>query len=251
MRLHRSPVAAALEPAPTSTVELLLLGGFRLRDSGRDVEVPQVLQRVLVFLAMNGRPLQRPYVAGTLWSTANEGHAHASLRSSLWRIRTLDPQLVETTPHAVGLRPDVRIDVRERMSDARRLAERTPDELVALANDFEAELLSDWYDDWLMDWRERWRQIRLHALEAIARALVAVGCFGDAIDAGLAAVRAEPLRETPHRLVIQTHLAEGNDEEAARHFRRYSLLIKRELGIEPSPRVARLVSAPRHRSSTL
>jgi hypothetical protein len=64
-----------------------------------------------------------------------------------------------------------------------------------------ADLLPDWYDDWVLLEAEDWRQLRLHALEALAGRLIALGCWGEAANAAGAAVRAEPLRESargPH-----------------------------------------------------
>jgi hypothetical protein len=38
-----------------------------------------------------------------------------------------------------------------------------------------ADLLPDWYDDWMLVEAEDWRQLRLHALEALAGHLTAAG----------------------------------------------------------------------------
>jgi DNA-binding SARP family transcriptional activator len=62
------------------------------------------------------------------------------------------------------------------------------------------------------------------------------------VQVGLAAVAAEPLRESAHRLLIQGHLAEGNLAEAVRQYDFYRTLLSRELGIEPSPTIKRLVN---------
>ena len=91
--------------------------------------------------------------------------------------------------------------------------------------------------------RERLRQLRLHALEAAAAQLSALGSYGLALDAALTALRADPLRESAHRAVIRVHLAEGNVAEARRAFRQCRLLLRRELHVEPSPQTARMVQA--------
>jgi DNA-binding SARP family transcriptional activator len=94
--------------------------------------------------------------------------------------------------------------------------------------------LPDWYDDWLQDEREELRQTRLHTLENLAMRLSASGRHADAIQAALAAIRLEPLRETAHRTLIAIHLAEGNWSEACRQFQRCRRLLSEELGVEPS-----------------
>ena len=68
------------------------------------------------------------------------------------------------------------------------------------------------------------------------------GHYVEALDAALAAVRSDPLRESARRLILRIHLAEGNQVEALRHFHSYRALLAAELGIEPSPRTWALVS---------
>jgi len=81
----------------------------------------------------------------------------------------------------------------------------------------------------------------LHALENLARRLSAVGRHSDAIQAALAAIRLEPLRESAHRTLIEVHLAEGNRSEAHRQFQRCRRLLRDELGVEPSDSMRLLI----------
>jgi len=62
----------------------------------------------------------------------------------------------------------------------------------------------------------------------------------EALEVGLAAVAAEPLRESAHRAVVSVHLAEGNTAEAIRQYRLCRRLLKEQLGVEPSPRMHQL-----------
>ena len=105
------------------------------------------------------------------------------------------------------------------------------------------DLLPDWDDEWVLLERERFRQIRLHALERSCELLMASGRLTEAIDAGLAALAAEPLRESAHRVLIRAHLAEGNRFEALRQFERYRDLMRSELGLAPSVEIADLIRA--------
>ena len=103
------------------------------------------------------------------------------------------------------------------------------------------DLLPDCYDDWALVECERFRQLRLHALEALCERLTEAGRYGEAIDAGLAAVRGEPLRESAHRALIKAHLAEGNYVEAGRQYEVCRRIVRDELGIEPSDGLRKLV----------
>ena len=109
----------------------------------------------------------------------------------------------------------------------------------------EGELLPGWYDDWLLLERERVRQLRLHALEAVAGVLADEGAYALAVEAALAAVRADPLRESAHRVLIAVHLREGNRSEAVRSYWTCRDLLARELGVGPSARLDELVSTSR------
>src|SRR5205807_1162524 len=132
-----------------------LLGGFELRAGARPVRLPLHVQRLLAFLALQGRPLHRAYVAGRLWSELSQERAHACLRTTLWRMRRLPRPLVEATSTHVALAGAVTVDTRELEACAER-ALRNGD--VPVGEDVDrlirrADLLPDWYDDWLVQER--------------------------------------------------------------------------------------------------
>ena len=222
---------------------LSLLGGFRLECRGRAVSPPVSAQRVVALLGLHMRPVSRGYVAGTLWLDSSEEHAAASLRSALWRLRRTAPDLVEVENGSIGLGPGVAVDVRTMVDCTRRLhdpaclgVEDQVDE-----RDFCDDLLPDWYDDWVLLERERLRQLRLGALEALAERRIAAGRTAAAVQAAMAAVQCEVLRESAHRVLIRAHIADGNYGEALRQFRLYTRILDEELGLEPSALLLDLV----------
>jgi DNA-binding SARP family transcriptional activator len=103
------------------------------------------------------------------------------------------------------------------------------------------DVLPDWYDDWLDTERERFRQIRLHALERLCERLTVERRFGEALQAGLAALRTEPLRESAHRAMIGMHLAEGNLGEAVRQYEACERLLWSQLGVKPARQTSELI----------
>ena len=232
------------ETTPQSAT-LSLLNAFELRCDGRVVALPPSAQRLLAFVALHEHPLQRIYVAGTLWLDATDERAGASLRSSLWRLNRPGHLLVEATATHLRLAPEVDVDLRRALALARRLLDGSADAVdvsdgrVVLG----AELLPDWYDDWLLFERERYRQLGLHALEALAERLGRDGDVARGLEAALSAVRSEPLRESAHRVLIRLHLAEGNRGEALRQYEVCRRLLRDKLGVEPSPELDRLLDA--------
>jgi DNA-binding SARP family transcriptional activator len=185
-------------------------------------------------------------VAGTLWWQLPEDRARASLRSVLWRLRRSDVTVVEVTGR-LGLAPDVWVDARELVVVARGATERfTAWEDASISALLRGgELLPGWYEDWVALERERIHQLRLHALESLCAHLVAEHDFSRAVEAGLAAVASEPLRESAHLALATAYLAEGNRGEAVRDYRLYCELLRSELEIEPSSALERLVGASR------
>jgi DNA-binding SARP family transcriptional activator len=227
-------------------VMVALLGGFALLWGGSVLGIPRASQRLVAFLALHGRMVKRAAVAGTLWPDASESHAYANLRSALARLHGTAHKALATSKLELGLAEGVTVDIRRAQALARRLLDPAvmPDrsELgMAAVPALSADLLPDWYDDWVLIEAEDWRQLRMHALEALAGRLIALGRWGEAAGAAGAAVRAEPLRESGHAALIQVHLAEGNQSEAMREFRRYQALLRAELGLEPTRRLRQLI----------
>jgi DNA-binding SARP family transcriptional activator len=222
---------------------LNVLNGFELRRGGKAVPVSSGVQRLLVFLALHARPLHRAYVAARLWLDVPESRASANLRSTLWRAHRLGIGLVTVSGSHVTLTPEVVVDVSVASAQARRLLAGTanPSELGVAQHILAGELLPDWYEDWVVFERERYRQLALHALDTLAHRLTELGRFGEAAEAAFAAIAGEPLRESAHRALIRVHLAEGNPNEALRHYRMYRTRLGEQLGLAPSSTMNELV----------
>jgi DNA-binding SARP family transcriptional activator len=54
-------------------------------------------------------------------------------------------------------------------------------------------------------------------------------------------VDADPLRESPHAVLIGVHMREGNQSEALREFERYRVRLAAVLGLEPTARLRALL----------
>ena len=225
----------------TDGARLSLLGSFELVCARSRVHLPMSCQRLVALLALHDRPLLRLYVASVLWLDSPEDRAYANLRSALWRLHRCAAVLVDAVGQELRLSPRVAVDLREAEAAAHRILEVGElDEARFEAAQLNDDLLPDWYDDWVLLERERFRQVRLHALDTLCERLTTGGRLEEALEAGLSAVAAEPLRESAHRAVIRVHLAEGNTAEAIRHYRLCRRLLKDQLGIEPSRRMQEL-----------
>jgi DNA-binding SARP family transcriptional activator len=218
-------------------VHLGLLGGFRLRIEAQEVPLPMNAQRLVGFLAIHDQPLLRTYVGGSLWGRSTEQRAAGSLRSALWRLRHPTYTLVALSSDHIALSPTVAVDLREGEALAHKVLDASQDlDDVAELNEevLSADLLPDWTEDWVLMERERYHQLRLRALETLCERLTEKGRFGQAVQAGIAAVAGEPLRESARRVLIEAHLAAHNVAAAHREYDQFRQLIHDELGLEPS-----------------
>jgi DNA-binding SARP family transcriptional activator len=232
--------------ASSVTLRLDLLEGFMLRKGSREIAVATSGQRLIALLALRNRPLARTRAAGILWPEFSTKRSLADLRTALWRVNQSGEDIVTATQSTLALSVNIDVDVLKLIALTRQLDRaavgltRIDLDSVALA-ELTGDLLPDWYEEWVQDERERLRQIKLHGLETLAAALSRAGRHADAIQAALAAIRIEPLRETAHRTLIAAHLAEGNWSEARRQFHECRRLLREELGVEPSESMRRLI----------
>jgi DNA-binding SARP family transcriptional activator len=249
------------ERAPDVHIELL--GRFQCAVRDEPQKLPMACQRLIAFLALHDRPLQRTFVASSLWLEQDEQRATANLRSALWRLSSHTGRFVVSDRSSIALAESVSLDLRSQSSVAYRLVsgDRAPavegnddgdgarrcqidgvDQLRLLSND----LLPDWYDDWLVLERERLRQLRLNALDRLSGLLLAAGSLPLAMDTAYVSIAAEPLRESAHRALIAALLAAGNRWEALRQYDRFRDLLADALGLEPSADLRKLVDEAVH-----
>jgi DNA-binding SARP family transcriptional activator len=224
-------------------VQLGLLGSFSLRIDKEPVLLPMNAQRLVGFLALHDGLLLRQHVAGTLWGDTTERHAAGSLRSALWRLGHPTHPLVEVADTHLRLALNVAVDVRASEALARRVLDDSQDlteaelDIQLLASD----LLPGWNEDWVLVRREYHVQLRLRALETLSLRLSEIGRFGEAVQASMLAVSAEPLRESAQRTLVAAHLADGNLAAAVKQYDSFAELLRDELKLEPSQEMQDLV----------
>jgi DNA-binding SARP family transcriptional activator len=201
----------------TTDARVALLDGFALALPGgcpaaTADDLPHGVQRLVAYLSLYRRPA-RTAIAGELWPEVPEDNAHRSLRSALWRLQKVAPGLVEVSGGTLSLARTVRVDVRELTEWAQRMLDPGSDADASAAPDvgLRGELLPGWYDDWVLLERERLRQLRMHALEALA----------------------------------------GKLARAVRAYDAFRAMLAEELGVAPSQQMDRLIcDLPRPRSGT-
>jgi len=232
-------------PPPTSTrrdatrsdhdVAVRVLGHFGVDLDGHRHELTHSEARLLALVCLRDGDIGREWLAGRLWGDVSTSTAMRRLRSTMSRLHHSMPGVLRRGRDDVGLSTAVRVDLHDARDRARRLlhADTDREPSVWSPEPFLEDVLVDWYDEWIETERIEFRNLRVHALEAIATHLLETGQFANAIELCLVVLRTEPFRETTHALIVRSHLAEGNRTEAVAHAREYDALVRSELGLEP------------------
>ena len=240
------------------TLHIRLLGDFSLIYDNRQVTSLNTmrLQSLLAYLVLHrDAPQQRQHLAFLFWPDTTEAQARNNLRQLLHQLRQVFPAVehfLSADTHTLYWHPQepCHIDIAEfeqALTEATAGTQRNDQHAQQIALEqadslYRGALLPGCYDEWILPERERHRQLSLHALESLCDHLTAAGRYGAAVQAGLAAVDREPLRESAHRALVRAHLAEGNAWEAIRRYRHYEKIAARDLGVEPSPMMRSLLS---------
>ncbi|MGC0252724.1 AfsR/SARP family transcriptional regulator [Pseudactinotalea sp. Z1748] len=222
-----------------------LIGHPRVSRNDAEIRLVDSGMRLLAFVSLHRGMIDRHLAAAELWPDADDVHAAGNLRTALWRVNAVGVHLVDATRTSLRLATDVQVDAHLLGAWAARIISGTvsPHDLAYPSWDVERlELLPGWYDEWLLLDRERLRQRLLHGLEEMCRRLIGAGRCAEAVDVGVVAAQADPLRESAQEVLIQAHLAVGNRAQALRAFEAHRLLLRRELGVEPAPRLRDLLA---------
>jgi DNA-binding SARP family transcriptional activator len=249
----RLPTSTLVEPLPVDaesfpTVQLHVLGGFRLLVDGELVNVGTTGQRLLAVVACRGRQATRSQVAQALWPDTPSDRALANLRTALYRLFRNGPRALHATNRHLQLNVGLQIDVDQNTKLANRIltTDLLHDESLVedvLAANLYDDLLPDWDEEWLTDHQCRYRQLRLTALETLSAHLTTIGHHGGSVQAAMAAVQADSLRDSAHETLIRAYLAQGNRREAFAHYSTYRQLLREELGVDPPASIGRLLTS--------
>jgi DNA-binding SARP family transcriptional activator len=209
------------------------------------VPLPLPGRRLLAYLAIRRRPVARGLASAQLWPDVPEEAGRGNLRRALWHV----PRgWVATVGDELVLKAEC--DLEQAHQCASRALGGGPLALadIALLSD---DILPGWHEEWVLPEQDAFHSLRVEALEAACRTMATLGQFGLAIQAGAAAVAAEPLRESAAEALIDVHLAQRNRYQAVQCFRLLAQRLDDELGVAPDAALAArvgLADLPRRQS---
>ena len=249
-RLHIA--ATGLERLGPGELGIRLLGNLGIhRGSVRLPTFPtQRSEALFAYLVLHrDRLIHRDLLCGKFWSEQSDTQARKSLRTTLWRIRSVleaDPAdrgtLLRVEGDHIGFAapPRVWVDVWE-LEDSVRMSEENGGELDEpaaqrlgrVARLYRGDFMEDHYDDWCSQPRERLRAGFLTALERLATHHGRNENWLDAIACAREILRHDPLREHVHRALMTCHHEMGDRPSAVRQYQECEHVLRDQLAIEP------------------
>lgn len=219
-----------------SRVELRLLGAFRVTVGGEERAIAARKQRALV-AAVALAPRSRDALVADLWPESDDERGRQSLRHALYGINSaVRADLVAVAGDTLRIADGVRVDLREL---ERAVAAGTDAELRSALALYGGDLCAE-----VEGTDGEAERVRLRGLVASAgEALATRRLSADAHEAGSIARRVseiDPYREEAHRVLLRALAAAGDLAAAAAHYRRLTVMLREELGVEPSPETKRL-----------
>lgn len=223
-------------------VELTMLGGWDLRVNGTSRHMGFRQQRLIAALAILGRR-SRGFLGGLLWPECTEEHALGSLRAAVFTVSRRLPGLLASCGRELYLDETVGVDLhRLRHALMGAVAEAPVAGAWWFENTSNADLLPGWYDDWVVREQHRLHDLYLTAAECAAESAMERHDHFHARHLAETAWNLDPLRESATRILLQAHLAMGNQATALSIFHEYCETLANELGTRPAPHIVQLIA---------
>ncbi|MDR7420129.1 MAG: AAA family ATPase [Armatimonadota bacterium] len=235
-------------------LDLRLFKKFVASRDDVEVELQNTQAQLLALLALNlGSTLSRQRAAGLLWPDLPEARARANLSTVAWRLKcalsakTFAANVFRSTDKEIWLEPDnVRCDVAEFLKDtpvpgARSGSLEALTRAVGAIELYRGDLLEDWDFEWCGADRQHLRERCLEILAAVSEGFERRGRPDLALPYVKRALVVDPFNESLQRGLIRLHARLGDRATAVSHFRKFSQLVKDELGVEPDHETVMLV----------
>ncbi len=197
---------------------------------------PRKLQWLIALLLLrHPRPLERTWLAATLWPDSDPEHALFSLRQSLLSLRralgTAAHHLISPSARTLALDlQDVWIDLLEFDFAA---AQSDPTCLESATALYRGPLLEGCHEEWVLPERQRREHQFLNALEQLAEAALQAGQSEAAVSYLRRVIEIEPLRESVHRRLMQAYAQSGEVAAATQVYRQLRLRLHEQLQSQP------------------
>lgn len=251
-----------------SHLAISLLGTFKAILGGAplvDFETNKV-RALLAFLMIEAdRPHRRESLAALLWSEWPEGAARNNLRQTLYRLRQVigddqvDPPFLLVTVNEVqfNTNSDHWLDVaafNALLSSTQKhhpqgftLCEECLGRLRTAISLYQGDFLSGFslsncpqFDWWLLRKQEEYHRKALEILTRTGKTYALRRNYTQASELAQKEIELEPWRESAHRRLMRAFALSDQRTQALRQYQVCRQILRKDLGIEPSPETQRL-----------
>src|ERR671933_2154579 len=254
---HRTRELAPYD-GPAAGLRIVTLGGFAISTGGAHIGTarwsrPKVQQLFKYLLTARNHAAHRDVLMDAVWPELPVDAAWSNLKNGVSRLRrVLEPHLLprqasrflvaEGPSYRLLLGPHDRWDAAAflRQAEAAQRSYRDEDFAAAVALYGGEYLPDDIYEDWTIKLRERLRSAYERLLLAWGEALAGQGAYEQAIEVAEHLLRLDPALEAAHRAVMGYYAAAGWRDRAVQQYRRCTLALQHELGIDPDAATSRL-----------
>ncbi len=236
------------------TLKLSATDGDPAPENLLDVGSPKT-QSLLAYCALHrDQPIERRQLAFMLWPRTTESAARRNLRQYLHRVRqvlsplALDAVLQDVSGSHLIFSPGdaLWVDVDAFQSQSAAMVEKLPSltelppEVWDTVNLYRGDLVPSIYDDWIDPLRAHWQQQFIHFLLALIEFSRKNQNHADAIRLAKRLLQIDPLRESSHRLLMESFYASGDRAAALQQFEQCQQILRDELDAEPMPETVTL-----------
>ncbi len=269
-------------------LHLTLLGGLHITRDGSAMSgfVSSKAQALLCYLAVTGRPHQRPALADLLWGEMPEADAGANLRQALSNLRRVVGEYVLITRHEVAFdraRPYC-LDVEtfeqavsaalaagplalpatpapqaERRGGASEagLSPRQVETLRQAVALYRGDLLqgvqvreAPAFEEWMLSQQQRLRELALQALHTLSVYFSERGEVAAGLEYTGRLLALDPWREEAHRQMMLLLARSGQRSAALAQYAACRRVLAAEMGVEPLPETTALFERIRAAGAT-
>ncbi|MEO1126168.1 MAG: BTAD domain-containing putative transcriptional regulator, partial [Cyanobacteria bacterium J06639_16] len=253
--LERNELDAQSNQKPVPTLQIQVLGGFSLHYNGEPLSglTNERSQALLAYLVLHRHaPQPRQHLAFVLYPDIYDAHARTALRKDLFKLRQALPnaeQFIQIEAKTIQWNKagSFTLDMIDFEAALNQVAQRAVEDLTgkqcqlkAAIAQYRGELLPSLDYDWIVQAREQLHQRYLNALDELIRLLEQQQQYRQAIRYGQQLLQAEPLRESTYQTLMQLQGEHGDRAAAIQTYHQCMIMLRDELGIDPSPETQRV-----------
>lgn len=207
---------------------------------------------LLAYLVHRGNPVSKEKILEDIWPDSDGENAAVIFHTTLYNLRKFLTKAgcqdnILYSGRCYQLRPDCFMSDRQQFQElvaAGLRADTDPESATALLEQavllYRGDYLEEMDYSWLLPQRENLSQLCIEARLRLANHYLKAQDYARAVAHLQAVEQKDPFAETAHSLLMSAYAQQGNRVAVKNQYQRLQGVLKKELGLEPSPEMSRL-----------